>query len=722
MDLLARCRDLAVSFYSDLMRSSQPTLRDRLFEQSERGASNADQRIYYDAIQVLNRNGGAMLAAFDAQLQGSYQQFLAGRDGAVPAPASGNLALVAREQLEDELAVSTIVSRANGQNAEALWKLNRRLAALRGGRKVSDDSNPFGPAQVGEALRAAMAEIRCEQKARIFIYKYLGRLLLGSFAKVLQRLNDLLAQGGVLPNLKFVVNKAADELDETSGREPDSAPAPTPAETVEEKASVEQQHQLLTSVMSELRARNVDPSARQQTLGGVGYAGLHAARDGSASNFAPVDYALALSALQNAPEFSSNAALHRPLPIDAVEERLFGQLKKLANNDARHTLGQRDADTVDLVGGIFRFMLDDERIPDVVKSLLSHLHTPYLKLALLDPTLLDDRQHVARRLLNRLAEASVRWVSDERERVVLPRIRETVETLLRDFVDDTSLFGQQLEEFERSLVLVQRRADIAERRNRESQEGLEKLSVARQRAQQEIAQRIDGGRLPEQIRQLLEKPWTDFLAFNYLRNGDESLSWKAALKVVDGVMWSVQDDPGRTRDELQRHQQQLDKSITEGLRTIGYGSEAAAELLSALREAQELAFERAAHPAAASLQGAAKVAAKAPATAAAAPALQPVLSEGEQAWAARLRDSMEFGTWFEFDRPGQKPVRLKLAWFSRVSTHYMFVNQSGVKQRVESLFELARGLDRGTVRLAQPERRSFMERALGALLGSLRLG
>ncbi len=710
MELLARCRDLALPFYSDLLRSSLQTLRDRLFEQSERSTSNVDQRIFYDAIQVLNRCGDTVQGAFDARLQGGYQQFLAGRDEAVPAMASGNLALVAREQLEDDLAISTIVSRATGQNVEALWKLNRRLAALRGGRKVSDETNPFGPPQVGEALRAAMAEIRCDQKARIFIYKYLGRLLLGSFAKVLQRLNDLLVQNGVLPNLKFVVSKAADELggDETA--------APTPAEAAEEKASVEQQHQLLNSVMNELRARNADPTARRQTLGGVGYAGLQAARDGSATNFAPIDYALALSALQQAPEFSSGAALHRPLPISAVEERLFGQLKKLANNDARHTLGQRDADTVDLVGGIFRFMLDDARIPDVVKSLLSHLHTPYLKLALLDPTLLDDQQHVARRLLNRLADASVRWVGDERDRVVLPKIRETVETLLRDFVDDTSLFGQLLEEFERSLTLVQRRAEIAERRNRESQEGLEKLALARQRAQQEIHQRVVGSRLPEQIRQLLEKPWTDFLSFNYLRNGDDSLSWKGALKVVDGVIWSVQDDTGRTREELQRHQQQLDKSITEGLRTIGYGNEAATELLSALREAQELAFERAGQlPAPAPAR---------PVPAAEPPpesVLQPVLSDSEQVWAARLRDSMEFGTWFEFDRPGQKPVRLKLAWFSRVSMHYMFVNQSGVKQRVESLLDLARGLDRGSVRLVQAERRSFMERALGALLGTLRL-
>src|SRR5690606_4912333 len=98
------------------------------------------------------------------------------------------------------------------------------------------------------------------------------------------------------------------------------------------------------------------------------------------------------------------------------------------------------ADTVDLVGAIFRYMLDEPKLADVVKSLLSHLHTPYLKLALIDPSLLEDQNHVARQLLDRMADYGARWVTDERERVVLPKLREMVETLLRGFVDDVTIF------------------------------------------------------------------------------------------------------------------------------------------------------------------------------------------------------------------------------------------------------------------------------------------
>ena len=711
MELLARCRDLALPFYCNLLRSSQQTLRDRLFEQAEKGSSNADQRVYFEAIQTLNDTSAAMQGAFEAQLQHSYQQFLIGRDDDEIAPQrhSVSLSLVGREQLEDDLAISMIVSRANTQYAEPLWRLNRRLAVLRGGRKVSDDSNPFGPAKVGLALRQAMAELNVDAKARIFIYKHLGKLLLAVFGKVFNSLNDTLIEGGVLPNLKFSINKteSPDDIEATP-------PAPTEAEQAAETAD---QRRLYHSIIDQFRQHTAQSGPRRQTLTGISYAGLQAGRDGARENFQPDDYALILSALQQAPEFHAGAVLQKPMPIDVVEQRLFAQLGKQANPDDRHQLAEHDADTVDLVGMVFRYMLDDPKIPDVVKSLLSHLHTPYLKLAILDKTFLEDQKHNARVLINRMAEAGARWVTDEKERVVLPKLKTIVETILRGFVDDISLFERLLADFERFRESLDKRAEMVEKRNRSAQEGIERLSTAKQRAGAEIDARIKGFTIPESIQQLLRKPWTDFLAFNYLRNGEQSLSWKAALKVVDGVIWSVRDDGAHNREEFQRYQQQLEQSIAEGLRTIGYDSEAGEELLSALREAQEQAY-----------QGQSQVKPVAEPVVSKANAVQsaepppPEFTPEEQAYADMLREKVAFGTLFEFDRVGQRPLQCKLAWFSRVSAHYMFVNQAGIKQVVETLPNLVRGLSVGSIRIVQPERRSFMERALTAIFTKLNIG
>ena len=714
MELLARCRDLALPFYGNLMQSAQQTLRDRLFEQAEKGNSNEEQRCYYDAIQQLNESAAAMQRAFTAQLQHGYDQFLAGHDEDDIAPPlrTSKLSLVAREQLEDELAISMIVSRASSQYAESLWKLNRRLAVLRGGKKVMDDSNPFGPAKVGLALRQAMSELDVELKARIFIYKHLGKLLLAVFGKVFDSLNATLVDGGVLPNLKFVINKDAGA--DTAVQPPAPSPPPSAAPTDEEGP---EQRQLYNSIVEQLRQRT-GSGPRVGTVSGISYGGLQAGRDGATENFLPLDYALVLTALQQAPEFHAAAVLQRPLAIDRVEQRLFAQLKQQARPDQRHQLGQRDADAVDLVGMVFRFMLDDGKIPDVVKSLLSHLHTPYLKLALLDKTFLENQQHPARVLLNRMAETGARWVTDDKERVVLPKLHNIVETILRGFVDDTDVFTRLLEDFNRFREGLDKRAEMVEKRNRSAQEGIERLAAAKQRASAEIDRAHQGlydSGIDSAIVAASRGPI--FSTFNFLRNGEDSLSWKAALKVVDGVLWSVQrrQQPHRAMSFSVISSNSSSRS-PKGLRTIGYeqrGGRGNVARTARVRRNRRIEGKAVVQPVVQRRRR------NPPQHQTRTSAAQ--LSPEEAALTEMLRYKIEFGTLFEFDRPGQRPQQLKLAWFSRVSGHYMFVNPAGIKQLVETLPNLVSGLHAGTIRIVQPEKRSFMERALTAIVNKLRI-
>ena len=92
----------------------------------------------------------------------------------------------------------------------------------------------------------------------------------------------------------------------------------------------------------------------------------------------------------------------------------------------------------------------------------------------------------------------------------------------------------------------------------------------------------------------------------------------------------------------------------------------------------------------------------------------------EQQSVTKKLEAINFGTWFEFERP-KANVQLKLAWFSRVSNHYMFVDQTGVKQSVEKQLDLANGIIAGTIRIVERNKMSFMERALEAVLQKLRI-
>ena len=264
----------------------------------------------------------------------------------------------------------------------------------------------------------------------------------------------------------------------------------------------------------------------------------------------------------------------------------------------------------------------------------------------------------------------------------------------------------------------------------------------------------------EQAAVILKKPWTDFLSFNLLRHGEESASWQSALKVVDAVVWSVQQKQAvDNKEDFHRRQQEFESTIREGLLAMGYDPEASKGLLNGLREAQELAYhevvlhdttpiktagntEQPGKPEAGlEKQGArskieASVSKKAPQSAIerqqqsaqhkAKSKLkklgvkdQEPISPEEQKKLETLKD-IAFGTWFDFKTEAGRVDRMKLAWYSRVTSNYMFVNNAGVKQAVMTKIELAKGLTSGQISLVELEKRTFMERALVAVLNKLK--
>lgn len=747
MQLLDNCRETAHKYYGDLLMAAEKTLADSLLQVAEKSANSDEQRQYFEAIQQLGQRSGAMHAAFAHALGKNFQAFLDGieQEKSIDDQLDvNNLTLVNRDELEDELAISVIVSKSNSRNSELLWKLNRRMAVLRGGKAVTDETNPFGPAIVCDAIQDAVKELEVDNKARILIYKHIGKVFVISFKKILEQLNELFIEQGVLPNLRFEVSKdssgaapmpAAEEGMEDNAQLADDSTEAGSSPYRETATSIANQHQMFQAI----RALQNSIGPRTHTAGGVSWSGVPTDGTGGADSFRGIDYALVLSAIQQSRDILASLGTGRPLSIDKVEKQLVQELAAKADPESQHKITRDDADTVDLVGMIFRYMLDDKNLDDSVKSLLSHLHTPYLKLALLDSKFLDNYEHSARLLLNMMAEVGGRWVKDEHDRTVLPKLKSLVDTILKGFVDDATIFDRLLEDFTRFKDGLEKRAKMVEKRNTEAQQGLEKLEVSKQRALDEILSRLDDKQVPDKIADILEKPWAEFLSFNLLRHGDQSLTWQSALKVVDGVIWSViPEESGMNKESFKRHQSDVESSVKEGLATIGYDQEASKSLLKSLKEAQELAYhslvmEDVKSPPAADGKPAASQstsAAKPKATPKVArktrrkpvkPAPEKLTAE-EQEMVEKLKD-IAFGTWFEFQgNRGEKDIRqLKLAWFSRVTNHYMFVDHSGVKQAVETHTGLAKGMCEGRIRLASFEKRSFMERAFGAILDRLKI-
>ena len=275
--------------------------------------------------------------------------------------------------------------------------------------------------------------------------------------------------------------------------------------------------------------------------------------------------------------------LHQPLKVEGLKVVLQQQLAAHSPQPGQHKLADQEADIVDLVGMLFDFILDDENLPDSCKTILSHLHTPYLKVAVQDKALFTQHHHPARRLLNSMAQAGVLYGGEGDERGLLAKMQWAVERVIQDFDGDLQLFGRLQEEFDAFVATLKHKVDLRERRAVEAAKGRDKLLGARQQALDIIARSLHEREPPSIIRNFLELTWADVLVFTLLRHSEQSDEWQRACEVAEQLAWSgtLLDAAGRER--LQALRVPLLSDLRQGLQQLGsYHEEGIRRLLKDL--------------------------------------------------------------------------------------------------------------------------------------------
>jgi hypothetical protein len=405
------------------------------------------------------------------------------------------------------------------------------------------------------------------------------------------------------------------------------------------------------------------------------------------------------------------AAAHSQQAVAALDYRTLPQHIETQTRSAERV----DADVIEIVGLLFEYVLNDEQLPDSVKALLSYLHTPFLKVALLDRQFFNLAQHPARQLLNSLVAAGERWVEPEGKHrsEVFQQIRLVVQRILDEFDDDLRQLSQLNFEFNQYLLQHARRVRLAEQRAQQAARGEDRLKEVRERVEGYLRRRTADAELPEAVRTLLFEPWASYLAFNLLRFGADSDPWRQAMEVVDSMLHYLQPQPPAddlARARLRQLHDRLEESLQHGLHTVGYDVDQGRRLIEALHGAHTAAL--------------AQPRCSAPSAAAAAADIEQTstATEPDDPLLAEL-GALEFGTWFLFgaDLPRREQYPLKLAWSNRRTQRYMFVNRLGQQAAMKHGPELAAALRAGELRILQPQTlQPFFERALERIAEQLR--
>jgi hypothetical protein len=218
-----------------------------------------------------------------------------------------------------------------------------------------------------------------------------------------------------------------------------------------------------------------------------------------------------------------------------------GEVRNLIFESRSALLGKaKDSDemmTIDVVGMIFEFILRDPAVPAEVRAQLGRLQFLMLKIALLDPQLLTEKTHPARKLINRIGTIAqgVKQNDPFGERLT-GEIHRIVEALLADKSDSTVLISGLLEEFEAFVARQLRSSDETIERTVEAIEQAEKRGAHVARMTTQLKEVLAVVRTEVHLQTFLEKTW--LRAIEKAEHSDPQLAVRYR-NLVPELVWSV---------------------------------------------------------------------------------------------------------------------------------------------------------------------------------------
>lgn len=754
--ILHSVRQTARRTLSGLLSTLFNNADDVLFEMADRSRNDADQHMYFDSMReirvhrkrITTEFGQRMYASFDALYEAAESEDAEAVDFET---AVDNMTLVKNDDLEIAVAIAGIVSKVSGQYNLPVMQLTRRIDMLCANRTVTERTNPLGPRKLGEAFVGAIDGLEIDIRVRIVLLKLFERFVMEHLGQAYEHANRMLAEAGVLPDLRNVMKREAH--------------APNPS--AEAPSAIQELH--AGGLPGAGRAIGVGgataapgtPGANDFTMlqqllaaqpgggvgGGVGYGGSTgagyagaqgvpgaAATHGAAGTrggtpaTGPVGSVISTPELMSVLSAAQNASRGETIDIDHVPVAIdLRQFVLTRASDAQGapvgSMGRTDEDTVNLVGMLFNYILNDRNLAIPMKAMIGRLQIPMLKVAILDKSFFSTTSHPARQLLNELSSAGIGWSSSaELKRDALyDKIESVVLRVLNNFSDDPAMFGALVTELRKFVQVDRHRVQIVEQRVKEVEAGRAKTIAAKHTVERLMNQKASGLRLPPDIGRFISDTWSRVLVYLCVRHGDEGAEWSDAMQTFDDLLWSVQPlDALADIEERDRARPDLLERIERGMEALNLaGTDVEAIIAMLTSRLCEIASSDRAfleddrpHTEAPEQPLMEEIVLTGPGE------VEPIEMAEPEPDMVREINRLTEGVWVEMLQKDDQKTRCKLAAIVQPGSKYIFVNRRGLKVAERTRMALAVELKRKSIVILDESQ--VFERALEAVIGNLR--
>lgn len=678
----------------------------------------------------IERFERAIAAGFERRLAGEHRR---GRrpDSDASAASMAMLSDFDQEKQAALVAATAFLQRFTKREQDALdWRIGKLLPAA--GREID---NPFGPAYLLDALGVSSRAVYPDPRVWRPVMERILADITPTVNKIYISMNRLLADHGVLPELKAALRARSDWRPQDDG---DLLPT-------------------FTRMLSEAGSLPTDIAVPPAS--GTGSASAGAAPAGPGPAFAPAPAILAgLAAL-------AGLGARTDVPPRAVTDRPTGEFRDLDSmmglgaatpvfaalgqwqrldlpvaiaqamppspsgsatatvpqNLVRHmraavteqVANPSDRTAMDVVALLFDYVFRDPSIPERQRRLFGRLQVPIVKAALLDDhTFFSDPTHAARKLLDHLAEAAIGATSDEGYGEAFEATAQRiVDDVCRDFETDVAVFEIADAALRAFIDTERRKAAPALDDNVVQALASEESESDRAHVRALVRDRLAGLDVPFDVRAFVETIWSDYLTTLYRDGGSGSVAWRGALATLDDLLWSiVVKERTAQRVKLTKMVPALVAGLRRGCAAVVAEDERAKPFFEALYRLHMAAIK----PAAAARP---TIDRKGPAPSAAQPSVSPAAAALPAANVHDFVTEMAVGTWLAFGT-GAAAVNARLSWVSPLRSKYVFTSRSRTQAFVFTPEDLAWELGSGRASLVV-EPVPLFDRAVSAALDTL---
>ncbi len=563
---------LTSQWTNDAISALFDNIDTQLFEMAEKSENSSGQTTYFDAMRIMRLRRSSAQKEFINHVNLSFSiENIQGEKTEATNSDMEDLSLVADDSLEEELATHNMITKAERDAKDSLSPLNQRLAYLYDGIKINSENNPMGPTALCQSFSIAVDTFNADIKVKLLIFKLFDINFISKLNELYEQSNQLLIEKDILPNLKIRYKNTVKTQSGQAGSGLGGLPMQTPAAGATSEGigqfmqqAVNNESAQAFALIQQLLSQN---RSGQQQIPQAQYASTE-------------DVMSTLSEMQVSPDayapqqdgVVNNGALTSNLLKEALKQSLHSKQHKEAIN-------QGDDDMIDVIGMLFDFILGDKNLVDSVKSLISRLQIPIIKIALQDKSFFRNKAHPARKLLNELANAGLGVTNNvtAQDNPLYLKLESLVSRFSNEHSqeDEAAFFEELLEDLHR--FLVQFNLGVSHK-NRPS------IDAALKLVSTELNSRMSTKELPHNITLLLERVWKDVMISIFFDNSMESDEWDMAITFVDTLIWSI--DPKsdtQSQKQLVRVIPGILNALNTGLDRIHYPKELREQLLQDLQ-------------------------------------------------------------------------------------------------------------------------------------------